>query len=172
MEGDPHRLHRASEPIGDLGVEEGEQARAALHERHLHAHRSEHRGVLAADHAASHDEHRLGEAIDHEDRVRVVHVLVVEGDVRRVVRARAGGDEEELARHTPRGTAAARDLDGVRVDEARHTAQDRNPVPLEVPLHACDFLVAHGILAREELGDGELGVELDAQAVELALAEA
>ena len=43
---------------------------------------------------------------------------------------------------------------------------------LEVPLDARDLVLAHGILARQELRDRGVGLELDAQAVELALAEA
>ena len=86
-------------------------------------HRGEHRRVLAADDAAADDEHRLRQAVDLQDGVGVVDVLVVERDVRRVVRLRAGGDEEHLARQPPRRAAGARDLDGVRVDEARDAAQ-------------------------------------------------
>ena len=116
---DAERLHRAAQALADLGVEERQEARAALDERHLHVHRREHRRVLAADDAAADDEHRLREAIDLEDGVRVVDVLVVERDVRRVVRLRARGHEEHLARDPPGRAAAAGDLDGVGVDEAR-----------------------------------------------------
>ena len=42
---------------------------------------------------------------------------------------------------------------------------------LEVPLDAGDLEFPHGVLAGKELRHGQVGVQLDAEAVELALAK-
>ncbi len=94
-------------------------------------HRGEHRGVLAADDAAAKDRHRLRQAIDLEDRVGVVDVLVLERDAGRVVWRRAGGNEEELARH-PAHAVGCIDLDRVGVDESPDAANELDVVTVEV----------------------------------------
>jgi hypothetical protein len=94
------------------------------------------------------DEHRLREAVDLQDGVRVVDVLVVEGDALRVVRLGAGRDQEEFARDARRaGSRGGEELDGVRIDEPRFPLVGGDAVPLEVPDHPVHLLLANGILA-------------------------
>ncbi len=86
MERHPERLHRATQALGDLFVEERQETRSSLHERDGDAHRREHRRVLAPDDASTHDDQAPREAVDLQDRVRVVDVFVIEGNVRRMMR--------------------------------------------------------------------------------------
>ncbi len=123
-ERDPERLHRAAKALGDLHVEERKEPRTTFDERHLHVHRGEHRRVLASDDPSADDEHRLRQAVDLEDRVRVVDVFVVEGNVGGVVRLGAGRDEKHLARDAS-GRSRADQLDRVRVHEVRDAPEHR-----------------------------------------------
>ena len=58
----------------------------------------------------------------------------------------------------------------MRIDEAPEPVDGRHAVAFEVPLDARDLELADRVLAREELRDGEVRVQLDGEAVELASA--
>ena len=60
----------------------------------------------------------------------------------------------------------------MRVYETHVAAQQRDPMPLQVPADARDFQFAHGVLPREQLGHRRIGQEVDAQSIEFALTEA
>ena len=96
VERDAERAHRVGEPLAHLRVQEREQAGARVDQVHLHAERREHARVLAADHAGADHGHRTREAVDAQDPVGVVDVLVVVRDAGRAVRRRAGRDQDHV----------------------------------------------------------------------------
>ena len=58
----PEAREAGAEQFGDFPVQERKQALAAVHEGHVDAQRGEDRRILAADHAAAHYDHALGDA--------------------------------------------------------------------------------------------------------------
>jgi hypothetical protein len=142
---------------------------APVDEGDLHVHGREHGRVLAPDDPCAENGERLGEPIDHQDRVRVVHVLVVEGDIGRLKWLRTRRDEEALRREANRRHAESCHLDRVRIEESRDAAEHLDPVSFEVPLDARDLELAYGVLARQEPRHRDLGVHVHGHSVELAL---
>jgi hypothetical protein len=103
--------------LAELGVEVAQQAGAAIGQRRLDAEAVEDRGEFERDVAAA-DHHRaLRQALERERLVGRDRVL--RAGNRRHLRPGAGR-HQDVFRHP----AAAVDLDRVRVDEARATAQD------------------------------------------------
>ena len=139
--------HRAVEPLPHLQVQERQEPRSTVDERDLHVHRREHRRVFAADDSGTDDRHRVGEPVDLEHGVRIVHVLVVEGDVVGLERLRAGGDQHELRGDSSRRTSDRAHVDGMSVDERADAMDHLDPVAVEVPADALDLQLPDGVLA-------------------------
>lgn len=71
--GKPH-----PESLGNLRIEERQQAVPAIHQRDLHAERDKYGRVLAANHAAADYREALRDAIHPQERIRVEDPDVVE----------------------------------------------------------------------------------------------
>ncbi len=172
MELDPEALHPVRQRVRHLGVEEAQQPVTALGQRDPDAQRGEHAGVFAADDAAAGHEHRRRDFAEVQDVVRVIHARVVEGEIRRVKRVRASGDEHLVRVQVRRGRVARRDRDRVRVHERRETGVEVNAVALEV-LHDARALGLHDEpLAVEKVARRERLLHLEMHRVQPALAEA
>jgi hypothetical protein len=83
-----------AERVGDLVVEEGQQPVAGVHQVHLDVQVAHDGGVLAADDAGAVDGHAARRVLEPQHRVAVEHARVREVHVRRMVGARAGGDDD------------------------------------------------------------------------------
>ena len=83
---------------GELGIEERQRRIVLVGLRHLAAERGEHRGVFAGDDAAAEHQQAARQVGQREDGIAVEHVLVVDGEMRRRARPRAGGDDDDGAR--------------------------------------------------------------------------
>ena len=77
--------------------------------------RGEDRRVLAADHAAAHDDHAFRNAVHREDGIGIEDGFVVKRNFRRAVRLRAGGDQDHFAAQGRAAPCWICDVDGVRV---------------------------------------------------------
>jgi len=173
MKRSPSRSSRALEPAGDLAVDEGQQAVTGLHQRHLDTEGGEGRGVLAADHPASHHRHAPRDPAHVQDGVRVVDQPHVEGDAGRVVGRGARGDEDD-ARLDGEVGAAVRlpHANRVRVAERGLTRDHLDAVPVEVASDDAPLALDHHVLAIHEVPDGEVFLQRVIHAVEAAVAKA
>src|SRR5262249_52940954 len=156
----------------DLQVAELEHAVAPLDHGDLGAEGGEHRRVLDADHAGPDHDHRLRDAVEVDDPVRVDDRLVVEVDALRPGRTGAGGDDDLLGGDDlvpPAGLVLERDR--VRVGEPGRTVQQPDPVAGQlaaddVHLPADDVLRAGG-----EIGDRDVLFEAVTLPVHFPLVE-
>ena len=125
-----------------------------------------------ADDARAEHGHRLRHAGQLQDRLRVEDGLAVERHVVGAVRARAGGDHEELGGEGP-GVGAARRLhrDRVGAGEARVALDDLDRVAPERLVDQLELALDDRALAVHEVGHRELGADLVADAVEAVAGE-
>ena len=88
------RRHRCGERACEISrVEERQQRVAAVDQMHVHAHRGEGAGVLAADHAGADDDQASGQGAEMQQLIGVVHAVVFEGKDRRTKRRGSRRDE-------------------------------------------------------------------------------
>ena len=119
-------------------VEAAQDLLAAIELRHLGAEAVEDRRELARDVAAADDDEATREALEVEDFVRADRAFATAHVGWH--RPAAGGDDDALGR-----VAHAADLDLMRADDARASAQDRDP-------GADEQLAVDAVQARDLLG--------------------
>src|ERR1700676_742207 len=90
------RGEAVAQAIGNLVVEKREQPIAPINECDVNSKRLEDGGVFAANHPATDDSQAFGNAIHQKKRIGIESMDVVEGDFRRTMRLRAGGDENDF----------------------------------------------------------------------------
>lgn len=154
------------ERLGDLVVEEGQQAVLGVDQRDLGAEVDEDRRVLAADHAGTVDRDRERVVRIAEDAVAVANARVREVQLRRTVGPRAGGDHEGIGAQR-RGGALAIDRQGIGIDETCVAAEHRHLVALVEALPAGDLGVDDLVLGAQQLrvADAQVGGDLAQQRV-------
>jgi hypothetical protein len=133
------------------------------------AQHSEHRRVLAADHATTEDGERCGDVIDLQDVVGVVDVGVLERDPGWPERARPRHDQDHVGRHPASLTAFVGHLDGARVEQPGGAVYQLDPVALEVLEHPIRLQLADGVLPLDQPRDLQLRGDVDRDAVQLPL---
>ena len=159
------------ERLDDLLVAEGQDVRAAVDQGHLRAQGREHRGVLDADHARAHDDHRVRDLLQVEDPVRVEDGALVERDAVRVGRPRAGREDEPLGADA--ALAVVRDhLQLVGAGERGHAVDHGHVVAHELVAHHVALGLDDLLHARSQVAEGEVGLHPEGLAVDLALAQA
>ena len=125
--------------LSDLGVAELEQAHALLDDRDLCAERSEHRGVLDADHSCPDNDNGVRDPVEVEQAVGVEDRPVVEFHLGRVRRARPGGDDHPVGTDPP--LFVTRHQNGVRVEEVSAPMDDLDVVPQQLVADDVDLAV-------------------------------
>lgn len=146
--------HGVGQATRDLRIEKRHQRVTAIHQMHLGPQRREGAGVFAANHAAADHDELLGQRLEFENLVRVMHAVVVEGKFWRPQGRRTRGDENFLAANQSFRTGFVDDPDRMRVRKARHAvelthAAQRQPRLDPLPFTAGDaFLVPHEISHR------------------------
>ena len=159
------------ERLDDLLVAERQDVRAAVDQGHLRAQGREHRGVLDADHARAHDDHRVRDLLQVEDPVRVEDGALVERDAVRVGRPRAGREDEPLGADA--ALAVVRDhLQLVGAGERGHAVDHGHVVAHELVAHHVALGLDDLLHARSQVAEGEVGLHPEGLAVDLALAQA
>src|SRR5438876_1046751 len=153
---DAQVAHARDQQLGDLRVDEVEDAGARVDQRHLGAEHREHARILAADHARADDGERTRDAVEAQDRVAVVDALVVERDRRVARRPRACGDDDEAGAELAPSTLAVEHLDPVRVEKARRAEDGRDGVAIELVLEHLELSRDDGFLAPHEVVDGDV----------------
>src|ERR1041384_1173643 len=71
-------LHRAAQRLRNFGVKKWQQYIATVDEMNLHAERRERAGILAADHTGTNRRQRLGQTIQIQSGVGVIHARFAE----------------------------------------------------------------------------------------------
>ena len=132
-----------SQGIDDLVIQERQQAIAGIDEVHLHAEVAEHRGVFAADDARAIDGDRLGRLFEPQDRITIANTPVGEVHSRRMVRARARGEDEMGGAKLFFGPVMQSNFDGVRIDKGRTAPQNIDGVAIVERLPHRDLLFDH-----------------------------
>src|SRR6059036_828172 len=151
----PHRHavspHVVDQGLDDLLVHEPQQVIPYVEEGDLDPERREHRGVLAADHASTHDDHALGNHFRGEDRIRIAYRHIVEWDLLRPPRARPGGDQDERRSERILVAALGDHSEGVRVRERGRALDDLHVVPLELVGDDLQLVPNDQVLARHQV---------------------
>ena len=119
-----------SEGVHDLVVQEREQLASRVDEVRLDPEVAEDRRVLAADDAGAVDGDGVGHEAELQDRVAVENARVGEVNVRRVVGARAHGQDEGVGDVLIAGPLAMLDLDHMVADEVGGPVHDVDVVAL------------------------------------------
>ncbi len=158
-------LHRITQPVDDLVIEKRQDLVPRIHQRHLDAQRRKHAGVLGADDARAENGHRLREPLDGQDLVAVVDLIVVEIDTVGAARD-APSRDQEVATGDALLARGGLHRHGVRVDEARVTAEVRDVVAAEVFVDARDLRFGDRVLALHQHRQGGRRLEIDRDAVE------
>ena len=78
--------HRFEQQVTTFHIDKGQNLRARLDQRHLHANLGEHARVLAPDDAAAHHDHRSRHAVQFKYAVGVHHARMIKGNVIRLNR--------------------------------------------------------------------------------------
>jgi hypothetical protein len=133
--------------LDHLVVRELEQGRSLVDQRHARVERRHHRRVLEADHAAADHDQLARNEREVQQLIRVEHPLPVRHDQRVLRRSRPAGDEDRVRRDLRDRTVRVLDLDRVRIGEARHPVDGRNPIALELGLHHVDLALEHDVHA-------------------------
>ena len=157
--------------LGDLGVDELEEALAALDEGDLDAERLHHGGVLGADHAAADDEEGPGEAGEVEQVVRVDDPRAVEGDGGGPGGTGADAEEEVVGLDRLLLVAVAAD-DGVGIDEAGGAGDVVDVVALELRADDLDLGLDDLLAEIGQVLDGDALLDGVGLAVDPAVLEA
>ena len=163
---DAEELHLQAQAVGDLHVEKGEQAIAAVDQRHPDAEGGEHGGVLAPDDARADHGERGGQPLHGQDLVAVVHARIRERDVPAARGYGAGGDEDHLSVQHALGAVGGPHADGVRILEARLAADEVDGVALDVGAHHLAQRAHDLLLAVHEVVHREVGLDVVIDAVE------
>ena len=179
------RRHRLAQPehqaevaqvvlqrLDHLVVAELEQPLVPLDDGHAGAERGEDRGVLDADHpGADHDERR-GDLGHVEDAVGVEDGGLVELDVRRAGRDRAGRDHDLVGLDRAHAPVRVGHLDPVLVDEPALPGQHPDVVSGELVSDHVHLARHHLLGAPDQILDGDLFLDPVALAVQAPLGQA
>ncbi len=148
-----HRQHRLAEPEGNgkvaqvvfegfdyLHVAEVEHSVPAFDDCHLRTERREHGRVLDTDHTGADDDHRAGDLVQGQDLIAVNHRAAVEVDCAWPGRPGSGRNDDLFRVDPPLvDLVGALDADGMRVDEACRTDEQRDPVTAELAANDVDL---------------------------------
>jgi hypothetical protein len=169
MKNDSEVAQVVLEALGDLLVDEAEEARTPLDDRNLHPERGKHRRVLDSHDARAHDQSRGWDVVEEEQAVGVDDALIVEIDRERARGAGTGGDQDPLGPHAP--AFVARDGHGVRVDEARAAGDHGDVVSEELIADDVDLAIDDLAGSQVEILDRDLLLHAIALAVRRPLAQ-
>ena len=164
----PHPLEAPGELRRQLGVEKGQEPRSAIDQGHLHAEVGEDRCVLAADGTAADHHQGLGQPIDGDDALRIVHVDAVEVDVRRMMRPRSGREQYHPTLQDPLLPLLGPDDHRPRRGQARVSLDDFDVVSLQVLADRIGHCGDHVVDAGAEPVHHEVGSETDADPVDVS----
>ena len=151
-------------------IRELEQARPLFDERHAHAERRKHAGVLDADHAAADHDHRFRNDRHLQNLVAVDDGAVVEGNERRVRRLGSRRDDDVLGfvfGLVPRADNA----DVMRIDEAGHASEHFDAVARELRADHVDLGFDHVLRAKAEIRHRDLFLHAVVDAVDALVVE-
>src|SRR5690606_2093939 len=118
------------ERFRDLIVQERQQAIVRVDEGDLRTEVDENGRILAPDHACALDRGGKRVLTVTEDRIAVAHAWMGKIELRRMIGARAGRDDDVLALDTYWIAGCRAHLQCVRIDEARLPSEDRNAIAL------------------------------------------
>ena len=163
--GKPH-----PESLGNLRIEERQQAVPAIHQRDLHAERDEYGRVLAANHAAADYREALRDAIHPQERVRVEDPDVVESYFWRTVRSTSSGNENHIATQLPDAIRTGNGY-GVGLFERSPAADELDVMKGEILQDALALHFNHFSLVVHEIMDGQILFKGIVDAAETALFE-
>ena len=166
------RGHGVGQAAGDFRIEKRHQRVAAIHQMHFGTQRGERAGIFAADHAAADHDELLRQRLEFEDFVRVMHAVVLEGELRRSQGRRTCGDENLLAVNQFFRAAFTHNPDGMRIHETRCAVELGHAAQRQPRLDPLPFTVRHLFLVPHEVGDGGFAAERKVHAMKSARAPA
>jgi hypothetical protein len=151
-EGDAALAQVVGERVGHFGVDECQEARALVDERHPHPQRGEDAGVLAPDHPRAHYRQGAGEVLESDDVVAGEDVLPVEGDVRVARSVGAGCHHDHLGADVVVPVAVGvGQSQRVRAREGCLGGEDLYPVAHELVAGHVDLMADHVVGAEEQV---------------------
>jgi hypothetical protein len=160
-----------AERLDHLRVDEIEDLRPRVNDRHLHIEGAEHGGVLEADHTGAHHDGGVRNVLALQELIRVEDVGAVALDLGMAGGACAAGDQE-VVRGGDDLVVVPLNLDRVRIDEARRPLEKGHVVALKLGAHHVEFVFEHAHHPEVEVLEGDALLHAVVFAVEGALAEA
>ncbi len=152
---EPQRHVAVAQIVGELldqlAIDEVEEGRARLDQRHGDVEGAEDRRIFDADHPGPDDGHAARQARQVDDLVRIEDRRAVERHVIGAERVRAAGDEGELGSVDVRFAVLARHLDAVRPDVAGLAARRLHGVAAELVFEHLDLVVERLVQPGDEV---------------------
>lgn len=141
--------------LGNFRIQEAQQLATVVHQLYQHAQAAEDRRIFATDHASAvHDQLARGVA-EAEDGVAVVDARVVEVDIGRAVRARAGGNDDVLGVELFHHTVRTHHFNSLLVGEAAGAEEHIDTVAGVVAGARCHLLGNHLLGAFQHVRERE-----------------
>ena len=160
------------ELLDQLLVDEVEESRTRLDQRHGDVERAENRRIFDADDAGPDDREAARQLLQIDDLVAVEDIDAVEGHIVGPERTRAAGDQHIRRRMHARFAAIARDLDLMGADETRLAPPRPDGVPAELMLQHLDLMIERLVHAHHQIAGFDLLLDAIGAAVKSALAPA
>ena len=157
-----------AEGFDNLAIGEFEQAVAFLDERDADAEDRKHAGVLDAYDAATDDDQGFGQLRQGKNLVAVDDGAAVDGDVGRVGRPGADGDDDFFGFENGIGSGAL-NANLMGISEAGHAMHYVNAVAGELSLGHIHFGLDDGLDAEGQVSHGDLFLDAVVHAVEGAV---
>lgn len=158
------------ERLDDLGIDEVEQHRPLIDQRHLRAEGAQHRRVFQPDHTAADDDGRLRNALELVDRVGVENPWRTDWNLR-VLGGPAATRDQMRVRRKPLRVVRRLDAHGAIVGEARLALGHDHAVALQLSANDLVFTLHHRAQAAREIRHVDLILQAVLAAVERALIE-
>jgi hypothetical protein len=150
-----------------FGVQERQQAVAAVDQKRRHAQDGEHARVFTADHPGPDHGDRFGHLVYIEQFVRIMDAVVCERDARWPQRVTADGDAHLVPAEVP-GAGRRGHCHRVRVDEGPGAVDSRHAVGIQQPLDVVPFAGFDGPFVAKEVVDGGPATQGEVDAVQHA----
>ena len=169
--GDPPLAQMVRQRLDDFGVDEGQQARGLLDDRHPNPERGEDTRILASDNAGADDRQRCREILELQDVVAGKNAIAVQRHPRIARRLGADCDQNLIGGDcSGAGIFLERQLQRVRIDKGCLGMLQLDAVAKELMAGDVDFVAHHRFDAKKQIRQRDLFFNLVRFAIEGVLA--
>ena len=130
--------HRMNEFVNDFGIQEFQRPPACIHQRHVDAEGSKHRGIFETDHPCAHDDHGSRKAFQTHHFITGDNLRILAFHPKRRSGNGAHGNQD-MFRLNPLQGFVSDDLDRLGVNEGRFAPNHHDVVALQLSFHHLPF---------------------------------